>query len=170
MPLVLCRLIFKWKLKAGKERAYTVCVCVFASRLICATSAQPAQGSSPLEKWVTFPDDVKSPSASPVCGALPKPPHAIPRPYNGNVFSEALMNHLPNLSQFLNLNTGVSLTMAARHKVKIVSDKGVFFFHHKHELCAVVSMLVARESETAFLVSEPSHCDQGSEAAKLPRA
>ena len=67
-----------------------VCVCVGERRLICATSAQPAQGSSPLEKWVTFPDDVKSPSASPVCGALPKPPHAIPRPYNGNALSKSL--------------------------------------------------------------------------------
>lgn len=127
VPLVLCRLIFKWKLKAGEECAYTVsvcvCVCAPARRLICATSAQPAQGSSPLEKWVTFPDDVKSPSASPVCGALPKPPHAIPRPYNGNVFSKALMNHLPNLSQFLNLNTEVS--PITTQIAKIVSDKGV---------------------------------------------
>lgn len=81
------------------------CVCVRVCMLICATSAQLAQGSSPLEKWVTFPNDVKSPSASPVCGTLPKPPHAIPRPYNGNTLSKALMNHLPNLSQFLNINT-----------------------------------------------------------------
>lgn len=90
-----------------------VCVC----RLICATSAQPAQGSSPLEKWVTFPDDVKSPSASPVCGAITTP-HAIPHPYNGNNLSNALINHLPNLSQFLNRKTEVDLTMTARHKVK----------------------------------------------------
>lgn len=61
-----------------------VCICTCACRLICATSAQPAQGSLPLEKWVTFPDDDKGPSASPVCGVLPKPPHAFLHPYNGN--------------------------------------------------------------------------------------
>ena len=103
---------------AGVGAHVCVSVCVCACRLICATSAQPAQGSSPLEKWVTFPDDVKSPSASPVCGALPKPPHAIPRLYNGNARSGVLMNHLPNLTQSLNLNAEVGLTMTVRHKVK----------------------------------------------------
>lgn len=137
---------------------WCVCVCAPARRLICATSAQPAQGSSLLEKWVTFPDDVKSPSASPVCGALPKPPHAILRPYNGNVFSKTLMNHLPNLSQFLNLNTEVS---AITTKIaKIVSDKGVVSpqIHIFMQACKRTPEResAAKESETEFLVSEPS--------------
>lgn len=61
------------------------CMYTHACRLICATYAQPAQGSSHLEKWVTFPDDVKSASTSPVCGALPKPLYAFSCPYKGRL-------------------------------------------------------------------------------------
>lgn len=98
-----------------KSNCTYVCVVVCAHRLICAcaTSARPAQGSVPLEKWVTFPNDVKSPSAFSICGALPKPPHAIPCPYNGNRFFRTLTNHLPNFTLRLNVNTEVALiTMA----------------------------------------------------------
>lgn len=101
-----------WYINGKYRRAvhtWQVCAGACAYRLICATSAQPAQGCSPFEKWVTLPDDVKSPSASPARGALPKPPHPIPRPYNGKYFSKAFIKHLPRISQFLKLNTRITL-------------------------------------------------------------
>lgn len=96
----------KWRpCRNGAQRVDDWCVCVSACvcawRLICITSAPPAQGSLPLEKWVTFPDDVKSPFASPVCGVLPKPPHAFPHPYNGNSHSCFLMDRRPKLTLLL---------------------------------------------------------------------
>lgn len=141
-----------------------MCSGACAYRLICATSAQPAQGCSPFEKWVTLPDDVKSPSASPVCGALPKPPHPIPRPYNGKkkFSSKAFIKHLPRISQLLNLNT---LTTLGRRKPDQTVKK-LSAFKASSKMAQRTEILWGKKSRS----KRNRHCDRRSDAPKLPPA